>query len=74
MKVYDISQEVFSCEVYPGDPIPEKNVLKSMQKGEVYNLTAFSMCAHNGTHIDAPFHFITQTSHIKMCLCTLKIQ
>ena len=33
MKVYDISQEVFSCEVYPGDPIPEKNVLKSMQKG-----------------------------------------
>ena len=29
-----------------------------MQKGEVYNLTAFSMCAHNGTHIDAPFHFI----------------
>ena len=56
MKVYDISQEVFSCEVYPGDPIPEKNVLKSMQKGEVYNLTAFSMCAHNGTHIDAELH------------------
>ena len=23
----------------------------------MYNLTAFSMCAHNGTHIDAPFHF-----------------
>ena len=22
------------------------------------NLTAFSMCAHNGTHIDAPFHFL----------------
>ena len=57
MKIYDISQEVFSCEVYPGDPEPEKKVLKSMQKGEVYNLTAFSMCAHNGTHIDAPFHF-----------------
>ena len=29
-----------------------------MEKGEVYNLTAFSMCAHNGTHIDAPRHFI----------------
>ena len=58
MKVYDISQEVFSCEVYPGDPVPEKKVLKSMQQGDVYNLTAFSMCAHNGTHIDAPFHFI----------------
>ena len=69
MKVYDISQEVFSCEVYTGDPIPEKNVLKSMQKGEVYNLTAFSMCAHNGTHIDAPFHFIKDGKTIdEICL------
>ena len=58
MKIYDISQEVFSCRVYPGDPVPEKKVLSLMEKGELYNLTAFSMCAHNGTHIDAPFHFI----------------
>lgn len=58
MKIYDISQEVFRCQVYPGDPIPEKKMLQSMEKGELYNLTAFSMCAHNGTHIDAPFHFI----------------
>ena len=58
MKIYDISQEVFSCQVYPGDPMPEKRELKSMEKGELYNLTVFSMCAHNGTHIDAPRHFI----------------
>lgn len=58
MKIYDISQEVFSCEVYPGDPVPEKKMLQSMEQGELYNLTAFHMCAHNGTHIDAPFHFI----------------
>ena len=58
MKIYDISQEVFSCRVYPGDPTPKKTVLSSMEKGELYNLTEFSMCAHNGTHIDAPFHFI----------------
>ena len=58
MKIYDISQEVFGCQVYPGDPMPEKTALKSIQEGEVYNLTAFSMCAHNGTHIDAPRHFI----------------
>ena len=58
MKIYDISQEVFACQVYPDDPAPKKKVLKSMEKGEVYNLTAFDMCAHNGTHIDAPFHFI----------------
>lgn len=35
-----------------------KRVISSMEKGDLYNLTAFSMCAHNGTHIDAPFHFI----------------
>ena len=58
MKIYDISQEVFGCKVYPGDPTPKKTALSSMEKGELYNLTEFSMCAHNGTHIDAPFHFI----------------
>lgn len=58
MKIYDISQEVFGCQVYPGDPTPKKRVISSMEKGDLYNLMAFSMCAHNGTHIDAPFHFI----------------
>ena len=58
MKLYDISQEVFSCAVYPGDPKPEKQLLSSTMSGDAYNLTAFSMCAHNGTHIDAPFHFL----------------
>ncbi len=69
MKIYDISQEVFGCKVYPNDPMPEKIVLKSMQKGDVYNLTAFNMCAHNGTHIDAPFHFIKDGKTIdEICL------
>jgi len=58
MKIYDISQEVFGCQVYPGDPVPEKRTLSSMGNGDLYNLTAFGMCAHNGTHIDAPFHFL----------------
>ena len=58
MIIDDISQEVFSCQVYTGDPAPEKKLLSSIEKGDLYNLTAFSMCAHNGTHIDAPFHFL----------------
>ena len=58
MKIFDISQEVFGCCVFPGDPAPEKTTLSSIANGDVCNLTAFSMCAHNGTHIDAPFHFI----------------
>ncbi len=60
MKIYDISQEVFSCAVYPGDPEPEKQTLYSTREGDLYNLTSFAMCAHNGTHIDAPFHFLSR--------------
>ena len=58
MKIYDISQKVFSCAVYPGDPVPEKQVIYATARGDLYNLTSFAMCAHNGTHIDAPFHFL----------------
>jgi arylformamidase len=58
MKIFDISQELFSCVVFPGDPAPERNVLNSIDAGDLYNLTALSMCAHNGTHVDAPSHFI----------------
>ena len=58
MKIYDISQEVFGCAVYPGDPKPEKEIRLKISDGAVCNLSAFSMCAHNGTHVDAPLHFI----------------
>lgn len=58
MKIYDISQEVFGCVVFPGDPAPKKETLSSIEEGALYHLTSFSMCAHNGTHVDAPSHFI----------------
>lgn len=58
MKIYDISQEVFNCAVYPGDPQPVRDVKLRISEGAVCNLTAFEMCAHNGTHVDAPYHFI----------------
>ena len=58
MKIYDISQEVFNCAVYPGDPQPIRDVKLRISEGAVCNLTAFEMCAHNGTHVDAPYHFL----------------
>lgn len=57
MKIYDISQELFGCCVFPGDPAPEKERVLSIADGDACNLTKLSMCAHNGTHLDAPFHF-----------------
>ena len=58
MKIYDISQEVISSAVYPSDPSPSLRRISDMENGDPYNLSEFSMCAHNGTHLDAPRHFI----------------
>lgn len=56
--IIDISQEIFSCKVFPGDPAPIMERIQSIDAGNNCNVTKFSMCAHNGTHVDAPFHFI----------------
>lgn len=58
MKIYDISQEVYGCTVFPGDPSPRKTIKLKVSKGDVCNLSEISMCVHNGTHVDAPYHFI----------------
>ena len=57
-QLFDISQEVFSCNVYPGDPQPVMTPQMRISDGAICNLSALSMCAHNGTHVDAPFHFL----------------
>ena len=64
MKIYDISQELFSCAVFPGNPKPERKTLKRIEDGESCNLSAFFMCAHNGTHVDAPLHFLREGKSI----------
>ncbi len=55
--IYDITQPLFECVVFPGDPSPKKEDILRIESGDICNLTAFSMCAHNGTHVDAPRHF-----------------
>jgi arylformamidase len=64
MKIIDISQEVLSCKVYEGDPVPKANKIIDMEDGGVYNLSVLSLCAHNGTHVDAPLHFLTDGKSI----------
>lgn len=62
--IIDISQEIFSCKTFPGDPKPAMERIMSIESGDICNLTSFSMCAHNGTHVDAPFHFINNADTI----------
>lgn len=56
--IYDISQPLYKCAVFPGDTKPTRKQVLSIKKGDVCNLTDLSLCAHNGTHVDAPCHFI----------------
>lgn len=57
MLMYDISRDIFTAKVYDGDPRPSAEKLSSLANGDEYNLSAFRMCAHTGTHIDAPLHY-----------------
>ncbi len=64
MKIYDISRELFSTPVYPGDPVPAVQEFLSTAKGSACNLSVLTMGTHNGTHMDAPWHFIPDGKQI----------
>jgi arylformamidase len=42
---------------WPGDPEVQITRISDMDRGDDDNLTYISMCAHTGTHMDAPLHF-----------------
>lgn len=57
MKIIDITRELFSAPVYPGDPRPEIEPVARLEQGDSCNLSVLHACLHNGTHMDAPLHF-----------------
>lgn len=65
MRIYDITQELFGSNVFPGDPAPSYKRIMQIEEDDACNLTEISMCAHNGTHIDAPYHFIDSGKKIE---------
>lgn len=59
MTIYDISLTITpNLPVWPGDPRPDLELVSSMDKGAVCNVTRMAAGVHLGTHIDAPRHFI----------------
>src|SRR5436190_210975 len=44
--------------IYEGDAPLKFDFLKDMRRGDALTLSAYSMGAHSGTHIDAPMHFV----------------
>lgn len=58
MKIYDLSKELFSASVFPGDPAPSAVPFYEISETCACNVTVLSMGSHNGTHMDAPKHFV----------------
>ena len=57
-RLYDITQELLGSVVFPGDPAPVREQISFIARGAGANVSLLRMCAHNGTHMDAPLHFI----------------
>ena len=51
-------------EAFPGDPEPRFSMVSKMDDNNPYNLGKIDMCMHNGTHMDAPLHFLPGGSDI----------
>lgn len=58
MKLIDISRELFSAPVYPGDPAPHRDLVRRISMGDECNLSGFYTGCHSATHVDAPSHFV----------------
>ena len=50
--------------VYEGDAPMKFDFLKDMRRGDPLTLSAYSMGAHSGTHVDAPMHFVRDGASI----------
>lgn len=60
MKLIDISRDLLTSAVYPGDPEPKLQRVNRMDCGDDYNLSAIYASLHTGTHVDAPSHFFEE--------------
>lgn len=65
MKIIDISNDLLTAEVFPDDPIPELTRLKEISLDSYYSLSSINACLHNGTHVDAPSHFLPEGDTIE---------
>lgn len=64
MKIIDISNDLLTAEVYEGDPVPEMKRVREISPESYYNLSVLDACLHNGTHIDAPLHFVPDADSV----------
>lgn len=60
MKVYDLSIALRpGMVVWPDDPEPALQSHLSTRQGDPCNVARLTLGTHNGTHVDAPFHYFS---------------
>lgn len=65
MRIIDITRTIDNgMPVWPGDPEVRLEWLSQISEGGAVNLTSIHMCAHAGTHIDMPSHFLEQAQNL----------
>lgn len=60
MDILNVTRDLLTAPVYPGDPKPSVTLLSNMALGDTCNTTQLTACLHNGTHMDAPRHFFPE--------------
>ena len=61
MKIYDITVEINpELPVWPGDPEVKIERFEKLESGDNANISRMGMGLHTGTHVDAPYHFLTE--------------
>lgn len=58
MKLIDITRELLTSPLYPGDPPARLEPISTISTAEECNLSLLHTCLHTGTHIDAPVHYL----------------
>jgi arylformamidase len=60
MRIHDITLALRpGIPNWPGEQGPLFEPISEMAKGGVANVTLMSFASHTGTHVDAPFHFVS---------------
>jgi len=67
MELIDISRDLLTSPVYPGDPFPRVEAVQEIARGADCNLSVLYTCVHTGTHCDAPLHFLENGAGVE-CL------
>lgn len=58
MHLIDITRDITTAEVYPGDPETKLISVRTIGEESDCNLSVLCACNHTGTHVDAPLHFL----------------